>query len=116
MDAPVVLARGVATTVCLPAVPADIDTFNDQDAIILGWGGGTASADATKPFDNLQQAKVSIQSNAECKMGDLSKFVLDSTLCIASTNSDKFTCTVSKSSAIKFNYLLANTKCDSIIA
>jgi chymotrypsin/suppressor of tumorigenicity protein 14 len=118
MDAPVVLSRSVAP-VCLPAAATDIDTFNDQDAIILGWGGGNINAvdQSVSPFDNLQQAKVSIQSNTDCKsVGDLSRFVSDSTICVTSTADDKFTCTVSKNSAIKFNCLRENTKCGSIIA
>jgi chymotrypsin/suppressor of tumorigenicity protein 14 len=117
MDAPVVLSRSVAP-VCLPAADTDIDTFNDQDAIILGWGGGNTDAGgAVTPFDNLQQAKVSIQSNTDCKsVGDLSRFVSDSTICVTSTADNKFTCTVSKNSAIKFNCLRENTKCGSIIA
>jgi chymotrypsin/suppressor of tumorigenicity protein 14 len=119
MDAPVFLSRSVAP-VCLPAAATDIDTFNDQDAIILGWGGGNTDAGGewrVTPFDNLQQAKVSIQSNADCRsVGDLSRFVSDSTICVTSTASDKFTCTVSKNSAIKFNFLRENSKCGSITA
>ncbi|XP_046457643.1 transmembrane protease serine 11D-like [Daphnia pulex] len=93
MDAPVVLSRSVAP-VCLPAADTDIDTFNDQDAIILGWGGGTDDDGDVIPFNNLQQAKVSIQSNTDCKsVGDLSRFVSDSTICVTSTADDKFTCT-----------------------
>ncbi len=113
-----VLARGVASTVCLPAVPTDLEQFTDLDAIILGWGGGNPDAGGkVTPFDNLQQAKVSIQSNADCRsVGDLSRFVSDSTICVTSTASDKFTCTVSKNSAIKFNFLRENSKCGSITA
>ncbi len=117
LDSPVVLARGVASTVCLPAVATDLEQFTDLDAIILGWGGGTEKDGKVTPFDNLQQAKVSIQSNADCKsVGDLSRFVSDSTICVTSTASDKFTCTVSKNSAIKFNFLRENSKCGSITA
>ncbi len=39
MDAPVVLSKTVAP-VCLPPASTDPDQYVDQDAIILGWGGG----------------------------------------------------------------------------
>ncbi|XP_046457647.1 transmembrane protease serine 11D-like [Daphnia pulex] len=96
MDAPVVLSRSVAPA-CLPVASTDPDQFVDQDAVILGWGGGTVDASLTEiitPYVNLQQAKVSIWSNGDCK-GDATagRYVTENTTCITSATGDKFTCT-----------------------
>ncbi|EFX78155.1 hypothetical protein DAPPUDRAFT_105418 [Daphnia pulex] len=89
MDAPVVLAKGVASTVCLPPASTG-DDYVDQDAIILGWG-----APAAKTPQNLEQAKVSIISNTDCKT-DADRFagqyVTDTTICTSVGDSVKYTC------------------------
>jgi chymotrypsin/suppressor of tumorigenicity protein 14 len=96
MDAPVVLSRSVAPA-CLPVASTDPDQFVDQDAIILGWGGGTENDGDVIPFPNLQQAKVSIWSNGDCKGDETAgRYVTENTTCITSATGDKFTCTVSQ--------------------
>ncbi len=119
MDAPVILSKSVALA-CLPAASTDPDQFVDQDAIILGWGGGTVAAGAAAgtaptPFTNLQQAKVLIQANGDCKSDPTAgKFVTDNTTCIYSTTADKFTCTVSQG-PVKFTCLPDNNNVTQLI-
>jgi hypothetical protein len=52
MDSPVVLAKGVASTVCLPPAGTD-DDYVDQDAIILGWGAPTAGNKRSQTHDQF---------------------------------------------------------------
>ncbi|XP_046458167.1 chymotrypsinogen A-like [Daphnia pulex] len=87
MDSPVVLAKGVAATVCLPPA-GTADEYVDQDAIIMGWGNTTT-------IKVLQQAKVSIQSNGDCKTDTtVGRYVSDSTTCITSATTNKFSCVI----------------------
>ncbi|XP_046459640.1 chymotrypsin-C-like [Daphnia pulex] len=75
LDAPVVLSKTVVP-VCLPPESTDPDQYADQDAIILGW-------DASEV---LQQGKVKIASNVDCKnMQSISQYVSDTTICLSST-------------------------------
>ncbi|EFX60671.1 hypothetical protein DAPPUDRAFT_276202, partial [Daphnia pulex] len=74
LDAPVDLSRTVAP-VCLPTASTDPDQFVDQPAVILGWGRAPGSkakhhqqlTGAALQNGELQQAKISIMSNLDCK-------------------------------------------------
>jgi hypothetical protein len=51
MDSPVVLAKGVASTVCLPPASTD-DDYVDQDAMILGWGASAGNKRSQTPANS----------------------------------------------------------------
>ncbi|XP_046457839.1 chymotrypsinogen B-like [Daphnia pulex] len=91
LDAPVDLSRTVAP-VCLPTASTDPDQFVDQPAVILGWGRAPGAA---LQNGELQQAKVSIMSNFDCKAIETpGKYVTDNTLCITSTFGNRYTCLI----------------------
>jgi len=102
LDMPVVLGRGVGT-VCLPAASTDPDQFADQNAVILGWDAASSSNSSSNSSSSstsnstssqpaaLEQALVTISSNADCRAEAFGQFVSDSTTCVSSLSS-RFTC------------------------
>jgi hypothetical protein len=102
----------ISSTGTVGGVSTGTGTASNSVAINIGLGGvivvsgkrlplatSRASLATLNPF--LQQAKVSILANDECRMDPIiGQYVIDTNICVSSP--EKFTCLVSQQLTIKF--------------